>query len=100
MVQRKIKWSHNALNDKLSIFEFWFDKNKTIEYPLKLEEELYQITQLLKDFDDLGKLFPKSNKRFIIKDHLQIIYTADEEFIEILNIWNTRQDPEKLPYGK
>jgi hypothetical protein len=49
---------------------------------------------------DLGKLFPKSNKQFIIKDHLQIIYTADEEFIEILLIWDTRHDPEKLPYGK
>jgi hypothetical protein len=73
------------------------NKNKSVEYPVKLEEELFQITQLLKVFDDLGKSIPGSNNRFIIKDHFQIIYTINEEYIEILHIWDTRQNPENLP---
>jgi len=97
MVQREIKWSHNALNDKLSIFEFWFEKYRSVEYPLRLEDEFYQITQLLREFCDLGKLFPESNNRFILKDHFQIIYTINDEYIEILHIWDTRQNPKNLP---
>lgn len=97
MVQRKIKWTQNALNDKLSIFEFWFEKNRSIDYPLKLEDELFQITQLLKTFDDLGKSIPGTDKRFIIKDNFQIIYKITGDFIEILHIWDTRQDPKNLP---
>lgn len=97
MVQRKVKWTLNALNDKLSIFEFWYEKNGSIEYPLSLEDEFFQITQLLKTFDDLGKSIPGTDKRCIVKDNFQIIYKITGDFIEILHIWDTRQDPKNLP---
>lgn len=97
MVRREVKWSHNALNDKFSILEYWYKKNGTAKYSRQLDEEFQIITSLLKQHSKLGKQIPKSNRRFLVKDTFQIFYKIEEDYIEILNIWDTRQDPKDIP---
>jgi plasmid stabilization system protein ParE len=81
MVRRKIKWSINALNDKLSILEYWYKRNGNTKYSRQLEHELHNITNLLKQYDKLGKRIHKSDRRFLVKDTFQIFYKIEEEFI-------------------
>ncbi len=96
MVQRKIRWSHNALNDKLSILEYWYKKNGNAKYSRQLDKQFRNITTLLKRHDKIGKFMPKTNQRFIVKDYYQIFYRLNEDYVEILHIWDSRQNPDKV----
>jgi len=97
MVRRKIKWTFNALNDKLSIFEFWYRKNGNAKYSRQLDKEFRHLTDLLKQYVNLGKKYPDSKRRYLVKESFQIFYKIQDDYIEILHIWDTRQNPENMP---
>jgi plasmid stabilization system protein ParE len=92
MVRRKIIWSHGALEDKLSILEFWYKKNGNSKYSRQLNEELAEITGLLKKFKKLGKQLQNNSIRYIMKGYLIVFYKVHEDFIEILKVKDSRQD--------
>ncbi len=97
MVRRKVKWSVNALNDKFIILDYWYRTNGSIKYSKKLNNEILVITSYLKKHNKLGKSYDNSNTRYLIKNHLIIIYEIHNDFIEILRIKDTRQDLSNLP---
>lgn len=92
MVRRKVIWSHGALKDKLSILDFWYNKNGNSKYSRKLNDQLVEITGLLKRYKKLGKQLLKSSIRYLVKGYLIIFYKVHEDFIEILKVKDSRQD--------
>lgn len=47
MAKREIKWTSRALRDKIAIMEYWYQHNKSVDYPLKLERLFSSSLSLL-----------------------------------------------------
>ncbi|MCI0715452.1 MAG: type II toxin-antitoxin system RelE/ParE family toxin [Chlorobi bacterium] len=77
--------------------EFWYRKNGNSSYARKLDAEIRQIVSHLRNFDKLGKKFKNENLRYIFKGDFSIYYEISDEYVEILHIWDNRQNPDSLP---
>jgi len=58
MAQLKIFWTETALKQRNYVFEYWNERNKSIEYSKKLNAKIIERISLLKSQPKLGK---KSN---------------------------------------
>jgi len=95
---RVIVWTSFALESRTSIFLYWNNRNKSKIYSKKLnllfQESLQQLT-----------IFPESsiiksnnqNIRLKIASHFEMIYSISDTHIFILDIWDTRQNPQDFP---
>ncbi len=96
MVSREVRWTNRAIKDKLLIYEYWAERNQSLEYPKKLE-------QLINEALNIIALFPNSGRRTdiegirvkTVRDY-QIFYRISELAIIVITIWDTRQNPKKL----
>lgn len=87
-MDRKIIWSRRSQNDRIEIFKFWNNHNKSNAYSKKLNELFKGAIRLISEY--------KKARIKIVRDYL-IIYEIDaQEQLLILTIWDSRQDPEKL----
>ena len=61
-----------------------------------LNERFKEAIKIIKSFPQIGKMTDSENVRMkIVRDYL-IIYEETETTINILSIWDGRQDPSKL----
>lgn len=97
---KKIIWSLHAQNDRKDILEYWNHRNKSKIYSKKLNILLKTSIKLISSHPNIGR---KTDYFFIrskvVKDY-QIFYEETETSINILRIWDTRQEPEKLQINK
>lgn len=56
-VKRQINWTLRAINDKLAIMDYWLEKNKSLDYPLKLEQLFNKSLELLSGYPESGQIF-------------------------------------------
>lgn len=96
----RIVWNEQAKLQIENIFKF----NQAIFGTPKA----IQVIQSIKQHISLLKLFPQMGSieqnivseiypyRYLIKKHCKIYYTIESDYIYIMLIWDTRQDPEKL----
>lgn len=93
---KQIIWSDRAKTDKRNILSYWRKRNKSNDYPKKLnrifKESIYAIS--VSPFS--GKKTNYSNAKVKIVRDYKIFYDETETSIEILTIWDTRQNPSKL----
>lgn len=100
MVQRarKIVWTDFAKNSRLAIFSYWNNRNKSTTYSRKLnllfQESLKQVLQL----PESSKKSNNDNIRLKIASHFELIYYISDDIITVLDIWDTRQNPENNFY--
>ncbi len=93
---KRIIWSKRAKEDKRSILNYWLKRNTSNVYPkrlntlLKIAIKTISESTIPRKKTDYGDAYVK-----IVKDYF-IIYDEDPTTIFILNIWDSRQDPEKL----
>jgi len=99
MVKRLV-WTEKALLSKKEIFEYWNKKNSNKKYSQKLETDFERIANFLKTFPELGKKFENYDARVILHRDYSMIYKVIEEQknqeIKILQVWDTRRDPDGL----
>ena len=93
MVKRVI-WSRNAIQDKLQILDYWYQRIGTKTYSRKLDKAFRQSVKYLQKYPNLGRKFENSDLRFIVKDHYQIFYKIKDDEIIVLHIWDSRRNPE------
>jgi toxin YoeB len=93
---RRIIWSENAAIDKMRILEYWYNRIGTKTYSRKLDQQLRQSINFLKNYPEMGRLMEKGNIRFLVKDHYQIFYRFTNDEIRILHIWDSRRNPDEL----
>lgn len=96
MVKRKIIWSPRAKSDLFTILSFYYKRNGTKSYSNKLNTSLRSAIRLLEKNPTLGVLVDVKNIRNLIQGDLNVFYEIKEESIEIITVWDSRQDPEKL----
>lgn len=93
----QIIWSPLAENDFGNILEYLNEK-----WGEKVACQFIEITSdVLRQISEKPKLFPLSNKKMkirrgVVTKHNSIYYRESATQIEILRIYDTRQDPDKL----
>lgn len=97
MVKRKIKWSHRAKLDLLEILDFYYKRNGTKTYSKKLNTKLRASIRLLEKQINLGVQTDILNIKNLIEGDYNIFYEISTTTIEIITIWDNRQNPENIP---
>jgi len=93
---KQIIWSIRAHNDRIEILSYWIQRNKSKEYSKKLNKIFEDTAELISKHPNIGKQSELNNIRFkIVKDYF-FTYRITLESIEILTIWDSRQDPNKF----
>jgi toxin YoeB len=96
VVKRTINWTKQALIDRIEILEYWIIRNKNKRYSKKLDLLFISAVELISKQPEVGRKIAKSNTRVkVVKDYF-IIYVFNELEVDILIIWDTRQNPIKL----
>ena len=93
----KIIWSKDAQISRRAIFEYWNNRNKSRKYSNKLNflftEAIIQVSLL----HEIGKPTDLRNIRLKIVSHFEIVYDLFDNKIIVLDIWDTRQNPDNFP---
>lgn len=98
MASREIRWTIRAIQDKLAIYEYWTNRNKSILYAKKLENLFNEAVKVAAIYPTAGIKTAMTDVRIqIIKDY-KIVYRIKEDLIEIVSIWDTRQNPKNLKF--
>ncbi|NCO55651.1 MAG: hypothetical protein COS14_02100 [Bacteroidetes bacterium CG02_land_8_20_14_3_00_31_25] len=96
MVKRKIIWSPRAKFDLLTILDFYYRRNGTKTYSKKLSASLRKSIRLLEKHSEIGVRTDVNNVRNLIKGNYNIFYEIKSDDVEIITIWDGRQDTDKL----
>tara|TARA_R110002051_G_scaffold174602_2_gene244821 strand:- start:10773 stop:11072 length:300 start_codon:yes stop_codon:yes gene_type:complete len=96
MATREIKWTYRAIKDKIAIYEYWIRKNKSISYPKKLESLFNEVMTLTAIFPEAGMQTELDGIRIRVVKHFQLVYRITDATIEVLTVWDSRQNPKKL----
>lgn len=90
---KQIVWSRLAHNDRIRILEYWIERTKSTRYSQKLNELFNDAAELISRYPQIGRKSEIEGIRIkVIRDYF-LTYRETERAIEILTIWDTRQDP-------
>lgn len=96
MAKKEIVWSVRAQQDRLEILEYWINRNKSKSYSEKLYHLFKESVQLIAEHPEIGKPTDLTDVRIkVIRDYF-LIYEDRVDRIEILTIWDSRRNPDKL----
>ena len=96
---KSIRWSPEAVADRIQILDYWKIKTGNGQYSIYLDKVFKEIISSIKKFSKIGKQYnelPGKNIRYLIKNYYQIFYRETSDSIDILHIWDTRRNPEDL----
>lgn len=93
---KQIIWSDRVTNDLLTIFEYWFLRNKSNNYSKKLNTLFSKSIDLIAHHSLIGRPTHIKNIKIKVIKHYQIIYEDIPELIIILTIWDIRRNPKEF----
>ena len=96
MVKRKIIWSPRAKLDLFEILDFYYKRNGTKAYSRKLKSKIQKSIELLGNHANIGVRTDIQDIRNLITEYYCIFYQIRSDSIEILTIWDNRQNPDNL----
>ena len=96
MVKRKIIWSPRAKLNLKVILDFYFKRNGTKTFSKKLHSSFRKSIKLLEEHANIGYQSDFLNIRNIIEGDFSIFYEIKEGTIEIITLWDNRQNPDNL----
>ncbi len=99
MVQgtRKIIWSVNAVEVKINIFKYWNNRNKSTVYSKKLDRIFKETLKRMTTFSEGSITTTYKNIRMVLVRDYYLIFEITDKAITVLDIWDTRQNPENFP---
>ncbi len=98
---KTVVWSDNAKED-ISTLVIYLN----INWGKKIADDyITLINELVGQFAEFPKLFPvihtkKKIRKCVVSKHNSIYYREKKDYIEIVNVFDTRQNPDKLKFGK
>ena len=93
---KKVIWTNRAKSDRLAIFDYWTQRNKSKAYSIKLHLLFQEATKIISQYPEIGKPTSEANvKMKIVRDYL-MFYEILSHQIFILTIWDSRQNPQKI----
>jgi plasmid stabilization system protein ParE len=96
MAKRKIVWSSKAKIDLFQILEYFYIRNGSKTYCIKLNSKIRRSIRLLSNHPFLGLQSDAENVRTLVEGDYAIFYQIEKETIKITTIWDCRQNPNKL----
>ena len=100
MAKRKIVWSDKAKIDLLQILEYFYIRNGSKTYSLKLNSKIRRAVRLLSNHPFLGLQSDVENVRALVEGDYAIFYQVEKETIKVTTIWDCRQNPDNLTIPK
>jgi plasmid stabilization system protein ParE len=100
MAKRKIVWSSKAKFDLLKILEYFYIRNGSKTYSVKLNTKIRRAVRLLSNHPFLGLQSDIENVRALVEGDYAIFYQVEKETIRITTIWDCRQNPDTLTTPK
>jgi len=95
--RRKIKWTVNAIQTKKSIFYYWNNRNKSTVYSQKLNQLFTTTLKRVENNPEASIATKTENVRAILVRDYYLIFEITEFKIIVLDIWDTRQNPQDFP---
>lgn len=93
---RRLIWSVEARNSRKSIFDYWNNRNKSKVYSRKLNLIFNTNLKIVIQLPESGKPTFREDTKFIIVSHFEVFYKITPNEIVVLDIWDTRQNPENF----
>ncbi len=93
---KRLMWATTAKIQRKEILEYWTNRNKSKSYSRKLNKLFKECAEMITRYPEIGVELPDQNCRKRLIRDFYFIYTSTENEIEIVTIWDTRQNPEKL----
>ena len=99
MVQgrREIIWTIIARTTRNSIFSYWNNRNKSNLYSKKLFVLFNETLERIAQFPQTSLATNSSNIRYVLVRDYYLIFEISELTINVLDIWDTRQNPQNFP---
>jgi plasmid stabilization system protein ParE len=98
MAKRKIVWSPQAKLDQFIILEYYYKRNGNKTYSQKLYKRFKSATRILIKHPEIGIQTDVKNIRTLIEGDYAIFYRINQNIIEVITIWDSRQNPDRLEY--
>lgn len=96
MARRKIIWSHKAKIKHLEILDFYYRRNQSKSYSLKIYREIKKSIGLLKKQPRLGLKTDDASVRALIVGDFIVFYEYTNTEIIVHTIWDCNQNPNDL----
>lgn len=93
---KKIKWTSRAIVDRTDIYRYWLERNQSNAYSEKLEGLFENSAKIISNFPHIGT--PTNYREVYAKvvGDYKIFYRIKADEIQILRVWDTRQDPDNI----
>lgn len=96
---KKIEWTQSSILDRLEIYRYWTENNKSDTYSEKLETLFNEASRLIAEFPEIGTETDFPDLRVKIIRSYKLFYLNRPNKIQILRVWDTRQKPENLKFS-
>ena len=93
---KEIIWTETSLRDRIGIFEFWLKHNNSPSYSEKLETLFKESAKLLAQFPQIGTATDYTGVRVKVIRNYNIFYRDTPTTVEVIRVWDTRQNPQDL----
>ena len=99
---KKIEWTETSIHDRLRIYLFWIENNKSDFYSKKLEILFNEAAKLISEFPDMGTQTDYPDLRVKVVSRYKLFYINQADKIQIVRVWDSRQNPTdfNLPHTK
>ena len=98
MVTQKIIWSTHSKENLIDIYDYFNFRNKSKLYSQKLHRIFQSEVKRLIQNNEIGIQTNNELIRGLIVGDYTLFYEIKPEFIEILTVWDNRQNPNKIDY--
>lgn len=95
---KKIAWSKNAVLSRKNIFKYWNNRNKSTLYSKKLNGLFIESLEIISNLPESSQESSKKNVRLKLVRDYYLVYEIFDDTILIIDIWDTRQNPENHPF--
>ena len=95
---KQIIWTRKAQLDRKEILEYWREHNHSNTYSIKLNLIIKKAITLIAAHPQIGRRTNVDNVRVKLVREYLIFYEERNKQIFILTIWDSRRNPENLPF--
>lgn len=95
MAKFKIEWSAEARIDLLEILEFYVKRNGTSAYSRQLHKKINDGISHISNNPLIGVQTDIPDTRAFITGDYQIIYIITDKTIVIVQVWDSRRNPDE-----
>jgi toxin ParE1/3/4 len=97
----KIIWTHPAKFQLKEIY-IYHKKVASVKVAKSIKNKIIEITKSLASFKQIGQeeellKSKKEEYRYLVEGNYKIIYKPATDIIYIMDVFDTRQNPDKLP---